>query len=67
MVCVSLIGGSLLIVLIYISYYFGYLSIEAAILAVGAVFIAAAVYETLLVYLITRHMLNSVGKKSDEP
>jgi len=62
MVCVSLVGGTLLIALIYIIYYLGYISIEAAMWAGGGVFVAAAIYETFLMSLITRHMLNRVNE-----
>ena len=51
MVCVSLVGGTLLIALIYIIYYMGYISIEAAMWAGGGVFIAAAIYESFLLSL----------------
>ena len=66
MVCVSLVGGTLLIALIYIVYYLGYISIEAAMWAGGGVFIAAAIYETFLMSLITKYMLNRVDENRDE-
>ena len=66
MVCVSLVGGTLLIALIYSIYYFGYISIETAVWAWGGVFIAAAIYETFLMSLITRHMLNSISENSEK-
>jgi biotin transporter BioY len=65
MVCVSLVGGTLSIGLIYLIYNMGYISIEAAMWAGGGVFIAAAIYETFLMSLITRHMLNRVKKSSE--
>ena len=65
MVCVSLVGGSLLIVLIYLVHYLGYLSIEAAMWAWGGVFFAAAIYEIFLMSLITRHMLNRISGNSE--
>jgi biotin transporter BioY len=61
MVCVSLVGGTLLIAIIYLFYYFGFISIEAAMWAGGGVFIAAAIYETVLMSLITRYMLGRVN------
>jgi len=67
MVCVSLVGGSTLLVLIYIILYLGFISIEAAMWAWGGVFVAAAIYETCLMSIITRHMLNRVSNKSKEP
>ena len=66
MVCVSLVGGTLLIALIYLVYYLGYISIEAAMWAGGGVFIAAAIYETFLMSLITKHMLNRVDENLEE-
>ena len=60
MVCISLIVGSLMLVLVYIVYYLGLISTETAIWAAAIVFILAALYESFLLSLITRHMLNSV-------
>jgi hypothetical protein len=64
MVCVSLVGGTLLIAVIYIFYYLGYISIQTAMWAGGGVFVAAAIYETFLMSLITRHMLNRINGNS---
>ena len=66
MVCVSLIGGSLALVLIYTVYYMGYISTEAALWAAAGVFIMVALYESFLLSLITRHMLNSLNENSEE-
>lgn len=66
MVCVSLVGGTLSIALIYIIHYLGYITIEAAMWAAGGVFVAAAIYETFLMSLITRHMLKSINGKSEK-
>jgi hypothetical protein len=66
MVCVSLVGGSLSLVLIYIVYYMGYISTEAALWAAAGVFILVALYESFLLSLITRHMLNSLNENSEE-
>lgn len=62
MLCVSLIGGSVALALIYIIYYMGYISIGTALWAAAGVFIIAALYESFLLSLITRHMLNRVNK-----
>lgn len=61
MVCVSPVGGTLLMVLIYIVYCMVYTSIDAAMWVAGGVFCMAAIYETFLMSLITRHMLNRVN------
>ena len=66
MVCVSLVGGSLALALIYILYYMGYISTEAALWATAGVFIVVALYEAFLLSLITRHMLNSLNENSEE-
>jgi len=66
MVCVSLVGGSLVLALIYIVYYMGYISAEAAIWAAAGVFIMAALYESFLLSLITRHMLTRLNGNSEK-
>ena len=62
MVCVSLIGGSLVLVLIFLIYYMGHISIETAIWISGAVFFSLAIYESFLLSLLTRNMINRVNK-----
>ncbi len=64
MVCVSLVGGSLLLVFVFLLYYLDFISIEVAGWAAAAIFMAAALYETFLLTLITRHMLNQGKQKS---
>jgi len=66
MVCVSLVGGSLVLVLIYMVYYMGYISAEAAIWAAAGVLTMAALYESFLLSLITRHMLSRLNGNSEE-
>lgn len=63
MLCVSLVGGSLVLALIFLIFYMGYISIEVAIWLSMGVFLLLAIYESLLLSLITRHMINSVDKK----
>jgi len=62
MVCVSLVFGSLILVLIWSLNYMGFISIESAIWASMVVFIAAAIYESFLLTSITKHMMNSISK-----
>jgi len=62
MVCVSLIGGSLTLVLIFLIYYMGYISIEAALWASMVAFIILATYESFLLSLIARHMIKEINK-----
>ena len=66
MVCVSLVGGSLVLVLIYMIYYMGFISAESAMWAAAGVFILAAFYESFLLSLITRHMLSGLNGNSKE-
>jgi len=61
--CVSLGGASLLLLLIYLCFGLGYLSAETAIwLAIG-VFVLAAAYESSLVFIMTRHMIGKISGK----
>jgi len=66
MLCVSLVGGSLLLVLVFLAYYMGYISIETAGWTAAGIFTAAALYEIFLLTLITRYMLNGDNKNSVE-
>ena len=61
MVCVSLIGGSMALVFIFLIYYMGYISIEAAIWISMGLFIILAFYESLLLSFITRHMIKGIN------
>jgi len=58
--CISLAGASLLLAFIFLLFYSGYISAEAAAWAAMGIFVVAAIYESFLLSLITRHMLNSV-------
>lgn len=62
--CVSLIGASLILILIYTLYSMAYISGESAIWAAIGVFVVAASYESFLVFIMTRHMINKVSKGS---
>ncbi len=62
MVCVSLICGSLILILIWSLKYIGFISMEAAVWASMVVFSAAAIYESFLLSSITKHMINSISK-----
>ena len=62
MLCVSLVGATILLVLIASLYYLDYLSIEAAAWAAVGVFFAAAIYETFLLSMVARYMLNKFDK-----
>ena len=65
MTCLSLVGGSLVLAIIYIVFYMGYISAVAALWAAGGVFVLAALYESCLLSLIARQMLNKLNKNSD--
>ena len=67
MLCVSLVGGSLMLVLVFLLYYMEYISIEVAGWAAAGIFVAAAIYETFLLTLVTRHMLKWDNDDSVEP
>ncbi len=56
--CVSLIGASLLLILDFLLYYTGYISTEAAIWVATGVFVLAAIYESFLLSLVAKHMLD---------
>ena len=66
MLCVSLATASLLLVIIFSLYYVDYISTEVAIWATVAVFVVAAIYESFLLSLVARYMLNSVNENSEE-
>lgn len=65
MLCVSLVGATVLLLVIFLLYYAAYISMEVAIWASVAVFVAAAFYELFLLSLVARFMLKSVHKNSD--
>ncbi len=65
MLVVSLACASLLLTLILLLFHANYISTELAIWASIGVFIGAALYESFLFSLITRHMLNKINKNSD--
>jgi len=44
----------------------GYISTDAALWAAAGVFIVAALYESFLLSLITRHMINRVNENTGE-
>lgn len=66
MLVVSLASASLMLIIILLLSYTAYISTEVAIWAAVGVFFAAAIYESFLFSLITRHMLNTVNKNSEE-
>lgn len=58
MLCVSLVVGTLAVAFIFLLFYVGLISVEVALWTAIGVFFAAAIYESLLLSLIVRHMLN---------
>ena len=64
MLCVSLIGASVMLILIFLFYFMDLISTEVAMWASVSVFFLAAIYEIYLVSLVTRHMIKSVNEKS---
>lgn len=65
MLCVSLVVGTLAVAAIFSLFYVGLISIDVAIWSAMSVFVAAAFYESFLLSLIVRHMLNRVAKQSE--
>lgn len=65
MVCVTLVGGSLTLAFIFIIYYLGYISTETAIWVSMGAFIIFAAYESMLLTLITRHMINDLNNNKE--
>ncbi len=63
MLCISLAGASVLLILIFLFYFMEIISTEVAIYASISVFFLAAIYEIYLVSLLTMHLLKSVNKK----
>ena len=61
-VCVSLIGGSLALVVIYSLYYVSYISIETAIGLAMGIFVLIAIYESYLFFRLTLHMSGKINK-----
>jgi len=64
-VCVSLIGGSLTLALIFFISYLGYISTETAIWASMGFFIMIAIYECFLIFSLTRFMSSEVNKHTE--
>jgi len=64
MLCVSLVGASVLLLFIFLLYFMDLISTEVAIWTSMSVFFLAAIYEIFLVSLVTRHSLKSLNGKS---
>ncbi len=65
--CVSLAGASLLLIVDFLLYSLGYLSTEVAIWVATAVFLLAAIYESFLLSVITKHMIKKLNQDVIEP
>ncbi len=64
-VCVSLIGGSLTMALIFFISYLGYISTETAIWVSMSFFILLAIYESFLIFSLTRFMSREINKNTE--
>ncbi|MCP4074757.1 MAG: hypothetical protein GY744_01055 [Gammaproteobacteria bacterium] len=62
MVCVSLVGGSLLLAFVFLLFYIDFISIEVALWVAAVIFVSIAIYESILLSLITRCMINGINK-----
>lgn len=58
MLCVSLVFGTLAVAFIFLLFHVGFISVEVALWTAMGVFVAAAIYESVLLSLIVRHLLN---------
>jgi len=65
--CVSLAGASLLLIVDFLLYFLGYLSAEVAVWVATAVFLLAAIYESFLLSVVTKHMMNKLNQDVIEP
>lgn len=65
--CISLAGASILLILDFILYYQDYISTESAIWVATAIFVLAALYESFLLSVITKHMINRLKHNVNEP
>ncbi|MCW9015119.1 MAG: hypothetical protein OQL06_15235 [Gammaproteobacteria bacterium] len=63
MLCVSLIGGSLALVIIFLFFYMDYISIEVAIGISMGLFVMLGLYESFLVSLVARRLFKDMDKK----
>jgi len=63
-VCVSLVGGSLILAFIFFISYLGYISTETAIWVSMGFFIIIAIYESFLIFSLTRFMSNELNKNT---
>lgn len=64
MLSLSLGGATLLLILIYLCYRMAIIGGETAMWAAVWVFVAAAVYESYMFSLVTRHMMRKLGKSA---
>ncbi len=61
MLCISLAGASLLLILIFLLNYLDYISTVTAIWAATGVLITAAIYESYLLSVVTKFMLDRLN------
>ncbi|TVO70039.1 hypothetical protein [Sedimenticola selenatireducens] len=61
MLWVSLAVSLVILTPIYLLHHSGYLSTEVTVWITMGVILAAAIYESFLLYLLTRHMLNKTS------
>jgi len=65
MVCVSLVGGSLLLAFVFLLFYINFISIEVALWVAAVIFVSIAIYESILLSLITRSMMSGLSKNPE--
>ena len=65
MVCVSLVGGSLLLAFVFLLFYINFISIEVTLWVTAVIFVSIAIYESILLSLITRCMINGISKNQE--
>ncbi len=64
-VCVSLIGGSIILAFVFYLFHAGYITIDTAIWVSMGVFILIAIYESFLFFSLTKFMGNKVTKNTE--
>lgn len=64
--CVSLAGASLMLILDFLLHYVGYISTKAAMWAAAGIFLVAAIYESFLLSLVVKYMFNSLKKDTEK-
>lgn len=63
MLCISLVGASILIIFVLLLYKMDYISSVVAMWATVSIFFVAAIYESSLAFILVSQMVNKAPKK----